>query len=341
MRAAGEPDASDASALVEAFRQQLTASRLGPGESCLCVTDSAWNPACAAACVAAAHALGAEVRQVVLPAGHELPANTFAASWRDADLIVYATSHRLHYRPEIRAALDAGARVLAAMQPAHLLMRLNFDADVRRRTRAGAARLDAASRIAIRSEAGTDLQMDKSGRRGLAHYGAADEPGRLDFWTAGMVQAAQLEGTLEGTLVLDRGDCCFHLGRLIDQPVAITFEHGRAVSIEGGDDARAIRHVLEAAGDDGAWMAGHMAWGADRRARWLPPVNDDPKAGSGADIEAYYGNVQIEVGSNDDVAFGGRNRSAAHLGMCLRHASLWLDDATIIDAGRFVPEPLE
>jgi 2,5-dihydroxypyridine 5,6-dioxygenase len=326
--------------LVDAFHHQLTASRLVPGESCLCITDSAWHPACARACVTAARALGAEVTQIVLPAGHQLPPDPIAASWRDADLIVYATSHRLHYRPEIRAALDGGARVLAAMQPAHLLMRLNFDADVRRRTRAGAARLDLARHITIRSRAGTDLRMDKSGRRGLAHYGAADEPGRLDFWTAGMVQAAQLEGTLAGTLVLDRGDCCFHLERMIDQPVVIAFEHGRAVTIEGGRDARAIRQVLEAAGDPGAWMAGHMAWGADRRARWLPPVSDDPEAGSGADIEAHYGNVQIEIGSNDDVAFRGRNRSAAHLGMCLRHASLWLDDAPILDEGRFVPEPL-
>lgn len=326
--------------LVAAFRYQLAASRLGPDELCLCITDTASHPACAAACAEAARALNAGVRRVVLPAGHDLPANALATALADVDLVVYATSHRLHYRPETRAALDAGARVLAAMQPLHLLMRLTFDDGVRERTRAGAALLDAARRITIRTAAGTDLQMDKSGRRGLAHYGAADEPGHLDFWTAAMVQAAQLEGTLEGTLVLDRGDCCFHLRRLIDQPVVITFEAGRAVRFEGGDDADAIRRVLQAAGDDGAWMAGHMAWGADRRARWLPPVNDDPEGGSGADIEACYGNVQIEIGSNDDVAFGGRNRSAAHLGLCLRAASLWLDDAPVIEAGRFVPGPL-
>src|SRR5512139_591643 len=177
--------------LVDLFRHQLAACRLG-----------------------ADHVLGADAYQMVLPWQRPLPARTLAPAWREADLIVYMTSHRLHYRPEIRAALDAGARVLCAMQPLHVMARLTADPEVRRRTRAGAALLDAASVVRIRSDAGTDLVMDKTGRRGLAHYGAADEPGHLDFWGAGMAESAPLEGTVEGRLVLAPGDCCFHLGRL-------------------------------------------------------------------------------------------------------------------------------
>jgi 2,5-dihydroxypyridine 5,6-dioxygenase len=327
--------------LVELFRHQLAASQLGPGQLCLCLTDSAWNPAYAAACMGAAHALGAEAYQVVFPVNRPLPGKTLASAWREADLIVYMTSFTLHYRPEIRAALDAGVRVLCAMQPLHVMTRLTADAEVRRRSRAGAALLDVARAIRIRSDAGTDLVMDKTGRRGLAHYGAADEPGHLDFWGAGMVQTAQLEGTLEGRLVLDRGDCCFHLGRLVEQPTTIVFERGRAVAFEGGLDALLIREALEAAGTDSAFMAGHIAWGTDTRAAWLQPLVQVPDAGGGgADTESYYGNVQIEVGSNDDVVFGGRNRSPVHLGLCLRGASLWLDEAPILDHGQFVPADL-
>jgi 2,5-dihydroxypyridine 5,6-dioxygenase len=250
------------------------------------------------------------------------------------------TSFTLHYRPEIRAALDGGARVLAAMQPAAVLARLPFDPEVRRRVTAGAALLDQAREIRITSAAGTDLVMDKTGRRALANYGAADRSGELDFWTAGMVQAAQLEGTLEGRLVLDTGDCCFRLGRFIEAPTAIVFERGRAVAFEGGRDAERIRAELEAGGDDAAFMAGHMAWGMDARAEWGPQVFARPDDGGGAQIEAFDGNVQIEIGSNDDVAFGGRNRTSVHLGLCIRHASLWLDGTPVIAGGRFVPESL-
>lgn len=328
-----------APALVEVFRHQLAASRLAPGERCLAITDSTWDPACAAACVAAARTLAAEVRLLVLPAGQPVDGTALAPA-ADAHLVVYMTSFTLHYRPEIRAALDAGARVLAAMQPAAVLARLPFDPEVRRRVSAGAALLDPARNIRITSAAGTDLVMDKTGRRALAHYGAADRPGQLDFWTAGMVQAAQLEGTLEGRLVLDAGDCCFRLARFIEQPTAIVFERGRAVAFEGGRDAADIRAALEAGGDAAAFLAGHMAWGMDHRAEWGPHLFTSPGHGGGAHIEAFDGNVQIEIGSNDDVAFGGRNRSSVHLGLCLRRASLWLDGAPVIADGRFVPPAL-
>lgn len=327
--------------LVDLFRHQLAASRLAAGEVCLCITDTAWNPVYASACMGASHALGADAYQVVLPWQRPLPARTLAPAWREADLIVDMTSHRLHYRPEIREALAAGARVLCAVQPLHVMARLTADAEVRRRARAGAALLDAARVIRIRSDAGTDLVMDKARRRGLAHYGAADEPGHLDFWGAGMVEAAQREGTLEGRLVLAPGDCCFHLGRLVEQPATIVFDRGRAVAFEGGLDARLIREVLAAGGTESCYMAGHMAWGVDHRAQWLQPLVQVPDAGGGgADTEAFYGAVQIEIGSNDDVAFGGCNSAPVHLGLCLRDASLWLDEAPIIERGEFVPAQL-
>ena len=325
---------------VDLFRHQLAASRLAPGERCLAITDTRWDPDCAAACVAAAQTLGAETSQLVLAADQPIDGAELAVA-ADAQLVVYMTSFTLHYRPEIRAALENGTRVLAAMQPIPVLGRLPFDPEVRRRVSAGAAMLDTAREIRITSPAGTDLVMDKTGRRALAHYGAADRPGQLDFWTAGMVQAAPLEGTLEGRLVLDVGDCCFRLGLFMDQPTAIVFERGRAVAFEGGRDAALVRAALEAGGDDQAFMAGHMAWGMDHRAEWGPHLFAAPDDGGVAHIEAFDGNVQIEIGSNDDVAFGGRNRSAVHLGLCLRRASLWLAGTPVIADGRFVPAALQ
>ncbi len=328
--------------LVDLFRHQLAMCRLQPGELCLCITDTAWNPAYAAACMGAAHALGAEAYQVVFPTHRPLPARSLADVCRHANLIVYMTTFKLHYQPEIRAALDAGARVLCVMQPIHVMERLKADPEVRRRTRAGASLLDTARIIRITSQAGTDIVMDKTGRAGLAHYGAADEPGHLDFWGGGMVQSAQLEGTTEGTLVLDTGDCCFQLGRMIERPTAITFRAGRAVAFEGGLDAVLIRTELEAAQCDNAFMAGHMAWGTDHRAKWLQAIHQTPDAGGGgADNEGFLGSIQVEIGSNDDVVFRGRNRSNAHLGLCLRQASLSVDGVPIIENGRFVQDDLK
>jgi hypothetical protein len=50
--------------------------------------------------------------------------------------------------------------------------------------------------------------------------------------------------------------------------------------------------------------------------------------------------LQVQLGSNDDIAFGGRNRSRAHLGLCLRDATLYLDGDAILAGGAFLPEAL-
>ncbi|MBY4891201.1 hypothetical protein KUL25_00305 [Rhodobacteraceae bacterium N5(2021)] len=324
--------ATDLAAL---FRHQLNACALQPGELCVCVTDTAWMPAYAAACMGAAEALEAKAVQVTFGWNKPPDARALAALCEVADLIVYMTAHTLHYRPEIAAALARGARVLCCMEPPHVLDRLRHDAGVRGSALAGARLLDAASRLHLTSAAGTDLTMDLNGRRGLANHGVADTAGHLDFWGLGAVQTAQNEGTTEGILVLDVGDCVFHLARFIEAPVRLIFEAGRVVSIQGGLDAFLIREALAAAGDDGAWAAGHIAWGVDPRAIWTQPINQTPNSGGGgADIESFAGAFQVQLGSNDDVAFGGANRSRAHLGLCMRGATAHLDDALIISDGK-------
>lgn len=327
--------------LVDLFARQFEACRLKRGEFCALVTDTAWNPVYAAAAMGACRALGAETSLTTFAASAPVPARALEAVCARADLIVYMSAFTLHYRPEIKAALEAGARVLCVMQPIHVLQRLAADEDVRRRALAGASRLDRASIIRITSRAGTDLTMDKQGRPGLAAYGAADRPGHLDFWGGGMVQAALREGTARGRLLLDVGDVCFMLARFVESPVAITFEEGRVCAIEGGLDARLLRHAIEAAGEPAAFMAGHMAWGVDHRAKWLAPILDTPdQGGGGADSEGYLGSVQVEIGSNDDVLFGGRNRSSLHMGLCLLGANLALDGTPIIEDGRIVDPEL-
>lgn len=323
--------AADLTAL---FRHQLAASALIPGELCLCITDTAWMPAYGAACMAAADALGARSMLVTFGWSAVPDSGALEAVAATADLIVYMTTHPLHYRPEIGRALARGARVLCCMEPPHILDRLRFDPSVRDRAITGAAALGAASMLRITSPAGTDLTMNKSGRRGLAAYGAADRPGHLDFWGLGAVQAAQIEGTTEGVLVLDVGDCLFHLARFVEAPVRIHLSAGRIAGIEGGLDAFLLREVLSAADDEGAWLAGHMAWGIDPRARWTQPITQTPDTGGGgADIESFAGTVQIQFGSNDDMAFGGQNRSRAHIGLCLRGATLTLDGVPVVSGG--------
>ena len=209
----------------------------------------------------------------------------------------------------MREALADGKRALMTVVPPHILERRIADPELTVRTKIRATAFERAQTILIRSSAGTDLSMSISGRPGVASYGVADDPGHLDFWGAGFFQVAVLEGSMEGRLVLDTGDLIFHFGRHVDRPVTITFRDGRATRFEGGVDAELIRMFLRAAEDPNAFVAGHIACGTDRRAQWTAEIAQFPVAGGGgADAEAFYGNVQVEIGSNDDVMFQGKNR---------------------------------
>jgi 2,5-dihydroxypyridine 5,6-dioxygenase len=325
-----------AAELIGLYRRQLEACRLRPDESCLIITDTAYDPTPSAACLGAALALEANPALLTLPFSRPFRGESLAATLAEADLIVGFTTHRLHYDPYLRAALDGGTRALLAVQPSHVLQRLTADPEVVARTRLGAERLASATTLSITSPHGTELTMTVSGRPALAHCGVADEPGHFDFWGAAMVEIAPLEGSVEGTLVLGRGDQVFHLGRYIDDEVRIQFEKGRAVSIGGGLDAVLLESHLSSYDDPNAFLAGHVAWGTDHRASWTAPLVQFPEAGAGnADTEGFLGSVQVELGSNDDQFFGGTIRSDAHLGLCLLGASVALDGERVIEAGRF------
>lgn len=328
--------------LVADFRHQLAGCRLRPDEVCLILTDTLYDPVAAAACLAAALDLGAEAFVVTVSATRPFPGAALAPALARAGLVVALTPHPVHYDPHLRAALDGGARALMAVQPFHVARRLTYDPVVVARTRRGAARLARAREVRITSEHGTDVRMSVAGRRALAHCGVADEPGLFDFWGGAMVEIAQREGTLEGTLVLHRGDQTFHLGRYVDDDVTIGFEAGRAVRFEGGLDAWLIERHLASYADPAAFMAGHIAWGTDHRASWTAGLVQFPEAGAGnADAEGFLGAVQVELGSNDDQYFRGAIRSRAHLGLVMLGASVDLDDERVIERGRLVGDLAE
>ena len=336
-----EVSSSAATELIRVFKYQLGMCKLEPNETFHVVTDTGFNPVCAAACMGAGLDMGADTYQLVLPYLRPWSEKALRGSFKGADLIMYLTTHPLHYSEAMREVLAEGKRALCAMAPIHVLTRRTADVDVIRRTKAAAALLEKTRSIRITSSAGTDLVMDKTGRPAVATYGVADEPGHLDFWGGGFFQTAELEGSLEGKLVMDTGDHIFHLGRYVDRPATITFEKGRAVKFEGGVDAFLIQNFLHSYNDKNALMAGHIACGTDPKAIWAAETIQFPVVGGGGgDAESYYGNVQIEIGSNNDILFKGSNSSSAHLGLCMLNCDMYFDGEPILKQGEFVPEDL-
>lgn len=328
--------------LVPLFSDGLRLSGVTAGETVLVLCDSQSPADYVSAILGAARALDANGVALELPYANDLQfPKLVAQAWQSADLAIPLFRHRPWlYSDAHNAALAAGTRSLMVQEPPDILRRLIPSAEVRSRSQAGAARLNRASTIRLRSEAGSDLILRKEGRAGIGQYGMADRPGRWDHWPSGLVACAPLEGSAEGTLVLDRGDIILNLGRYVTDPVTLTLEGGRITRFAGGTDALLLREMFAKAADEKAYTVSHVGWGTEHRALWHLIGHRFHQGGGVMDAESYLGNMQIAFGSNFASFLGGSNRTQFHIDLPTRNHSLWLDDELIVDHGTIVAADL-
>jgi 2,5-dihydroxypyridine 5,6-dioxygenase len=305
-------------------------------------TDTVFNPVYPAACLAAALSLGAEVFILTVPAARpERGSRCLQHAWQDADLVVDMVSAGAHaYYSSLNRVLDGGVRILRVAEELDVLRTLFPDPVVRTRSRADAALLDRAEEIRITSAAGTDLRLNKTGRPGVAYYGAADEPGRWDQWPSGLVACAPLEESAEGRLVIEPGDVFLGWGQMVRSPIRCEFAGGRVQAIEGGAEAARLQATLAAHNDPRARVLGIVGWGTDPRARWYRVLDRLPDPGGIMDTETFAGNLLLVLGSNTSVSLGGRNATPCHINVDCRNHSIYLDGQPVVEIGRLVGQPI-
>ena len=329
--------------LVGLFREGLRLSRLSVGESAIVYADTLSNPQYPAAFMAAAKDLGAEVFQIVQPAipfdltkgpGRAKPTALMTLAMQKADFVVDVTTGGMLYSDQQSAILAAGTRILRVREPDDCLLRLLPSEAIKARTVGGRDRLQAARRLRLTSEDGTDLRMEKGERPVQIQYGMADEPGRWDHWPTGMVSTTALEETVEGRLVIGAASLVFPFERYTAERIEIEFKGGVAVSISGGRDAVMLSDMLEQRNDRNCRRLAHIGWGTDHRARWEVLANRGADGGGGAEARSLYGSVLVALGENRDL--GGANAAPIHVDIALRRAQLELDGVAVVANGRFL-----
>jgi 2,5-dihydroxypyridine 5,6-dioxygenase len=345
------------SELVDLFKKGLEWSKVKEGESVLIYTDTNFAfPEYVPATFAAARALGAEAYVLTGPHRPVLAKDKLILdAWKGADIVIHLAQPGLWiYTKEHNEVLQSGTRVLAIRQRASSLRSMFPDQKVIDRCYAAGKRLDAAREIRVTSQAGTDLVMNREGRKVHIQVGVADQPGMWDNLGSGIVACAPLEDRTEGKLVIAPGDILMQMRWYVREPITLTFKEGIVVDIKGGADAMMFRDYMDRAQSTGqvgvksttgkgpvdpdVYRVAHASWGMHRGADWRNPWSQD--------AESFYGNVLIALGNNMfdtphvNRGMGGANSCAGHLDMDLRNANLFLDGAQIIENGSIVPEDL-
>jgi len=249
---------------------------------------------------------------------------------KKADLIVncdlYQTAHN--------AALKAGARSIMIEGPTSAQWRLGPTEEVRRLSLRGAEFLQSAKKIRMTNKYGTDLTLDKTGRKGSAGYGAADEPGRWDNTECGQVGCAPLEDSANGTLVIAPGDGLIPLGMYATSPTKCTVKDGKITEFDSSDGTgKMFELFLKKFKDERSLITSHVGWGTNRGADWTAGFTEK----SGMDWEVMYGQILFAFGINtyDSPAklngLGGKNDAPSHFDIGMRNVSFYLDDELVLD----------
>ncbi len=259
------------------------------------------------------------------------------AALRASSFVVDLTVEGLLHAPELPEILEGGARLLMiSNEHPEALERLVPDPALEPKVRTAVKFCREARRMSVTSKAGTDLLVELEGAVTVGVWGYCDRPRTVAHWPGGVVVSFPRAGTVNGVLVLDRGDVNLTFKRYLESPVRLTLEQDHVTAIEGeGTDAELMRRYLAAWGDREAYAVSHVGFGMNPRARYEALAMYDRRETNGTEIRAYPGNFLFSTGANE---FAGRY-TEGHFDIPVRGCTIRLDDRTVIRDGELL-EPL-
>jgi 2,5-dihydroxypyridine 5,6-dioxygenase len=336
-------------AWLEAFEAVLGRCGVQRGDSVAILSESQSRPVLPELARLASARLGAQVFSVVLPSVFEsrLPvARSTGASavlrqiapvvsaLAGSTLVVDCTVEGLMHAPELPAILKGGARVIyVSNEHPEALARLVPDDTLEPLVKDHVKRLRAARELRVTSPAGTDLAVSLQGAVCGGNWGYTTRPGTMTHWPGGLALAFPAAGSVNGTLVLAEGDVNLTFKRYLDKPVTLRIESDYVTRIEGsGTDADLMRSYIAAWGDREAYAVSHVGYGLNPLARWDSMALYDKRDFNGTELRAFAGNFLYSTGANE---VAGRH-TAGHFDLPLRHCTVSLDGAPVIESGRLL-----
>jgi len=333
--------------MIAAWKQVLTLSKLQTGETVTILTGASTHPQTLSTALIATQSMGAIVNRLdLLPVNGEkaqsrdllaylgttpLTGNRAAiAALKESDLVLDLMT--LLFSPEQHEILETGTKILLAVEPPEILVRLvPTDAD-RIRVRAAAERIGAAREMRVTSAGGTNLVCPLGEFPVISEYGFVDEPGRWDHWPSGFVLTFPDDGKAYGQIVIDRGDILLPQKAYVAEPIVLTVEAGYATRIEGGLDAALLSDYMASFNDKEGYAISHIGWGLQPRSRWSTLGLYDREATIGMDARAYEGNFLFSLGPNNEA--GGKRTTACHIDIPLRNCTVLLDGDAVVRNGQ-------
>jgi leucyl aminopeptidase (aminopeptidase T) len=251
------------------------------------------------------------------------PPATVAAAMLAADVVIAPTVQSLSHTAARKAASEAGARIgtMPGVTEEMLARVMSADmAELRRRGEAICALLDRGAEARITCANGSDLRLGLETRASIVDAGDLSGRGAFGNLPCGEGFIAPLEGTGEGTLVVDGSIA--GVGR-VEEPVPLTVREGHLTDA-AGVAGETLLGLLTAHGPDGTNVA-ELGIGTNEQAILTGNILEDEK---------ILGTAHVAFGAS--AAIGGTIQVPVHLDCVVLEPTVEIDGTPILRAGELL-----
>ena len=251
------------------------------------------------------------------------PPEPVAAAMLVADVVVAPTIQSISHTAARKAATEAGVRVASMPGVTEEMLARVMGADMRQLRRRGTAvctKLNSGSEARITSAHGTDLRLGIEDRTAIVDAGKLTAEGAFGNIPCGEGFIAPVEGTGEGTLVID--GTIAGVG-MVDSPVSLTVRAGHLVDATGAE-GEALLELLTAHGQDGTNVA-ELGIGTNEEAILTGNILEDEK---------ILGTAHVAFGAS--AAIGGTVQVPVHLDCVVLEPTVEVDGKAIVREGELL-----
>jgi len=251
------------------------------------------------------------------------PPKAVAAAMLAADAIAAPTIQSISHTEARRAASEGGARVASMPGVTGEMLARVMGADLRLLRKRGAAAgraLGAGAEARITCANGSDLRLGLEDRSAIVDAGALSTRAAFGNIPCGEAFIAPVEGTGEGTLVVDGSIAA--IGKL-SEPVELTVHEGKLTGASGAEGARLLELLTEH-GPDGCNVA-ELGIGTNEAAILTGNILEDEK---------ILGSAHVAFGAS--AAIGGTVQVPVHLDCVVLQPTVEIDGSPLLQAGELV-----
>jgi leucyl aminopeptidase (aminopeptidase T) len=251
------------------------------------------------------------------------PPRAVAAAMAAADVVLAPTIQSLSHTAARKVASEAGVRIgtLPGVTEEMLTRLMTGDLDeIRRRGWAVVSALNGGSEARITCRHGSDLRLGLEGRLGIVDAGELSNRGAFGNLPCGEGFIAPIEGTGEGTLVVDGSIAGVGL---LDTPTSLSVEGGHLTAASGPGGAT-LMELLTAHGPDGTNVA-ELGIGTHEEAILTGNILEDEK---------ILGTAHVAFGAS--AAIGGTVQVPVHLDCVVLEPTVEIDGETIVSGGELL-----